>query len=73
MTEQITLGLRRHALLLYEIEDDARIEVAASAAHRKAVERGEAHGRCHALAPMHRAHAGPATEMRHYHATVGDD
>ena len=39
----------------------------------KAVERGKAHGRCHALAPMHRAHAGAAAEMGDDDAALGRD
>ena len=71
MIEQVAYGLRRHALLLDQVENDARIEVAARRAHWQAIECGEAHGRCHALAPVHRAHAGAAAEMGDHDATVG--
>ena len=73
MIEQVAYGLRRHALLLDQVEDNARIQVAAPGAHHKTIERGEAHGRCHALAPMHRAHAGAAAEMGDNDATIGRD
>ena len=71
MIQQVAYRRRRHALLLYQVENDARIEVAAAAAHRQAIECGEAHGRCDAFAPVHRAHAGAAAEMGDDHATIG--
>ncbi len=71
MVKQVAYGPRRHAVLLDQIEDNPRIQVAAPAAHREAVKRGEAHGRGHALAPVYRAHAGSAAEMGDNDATLG--
>src|ERR1022692_395429 len=73
MIQQVAYRLRRHTLFLDQVENDARIEVAATAAHWKAIECGEAHGRRHALAPVHRAHAGAAAEMGDHNATVSFD
>src|ERR1019366_6903065 len=70
MIQQVAYRLRRHTFLLDQVENDARIEVAATAAHWQAIECGEAHGRCHTLAPVHRAHAGAAAEMGDHHATI---
>ena len=61
----------RHTFLLYQVENDARIEFAAAAAHRQTIECGEAHGRRHALAPMHRAYACAAAEVGDHYATIG--
>jgi hypothetical protein len=57
--------------LLHHIEDDTRIEVGATRAHREAVERCKSHGRPHAPAPLRRAHAGLAAEMGDHAATLG--
>ena len=70
MIQQVAYRLRRHTFFLDQVENDARIEVAATAAHWKAIECGEAHGRCDALAPVHRAHAGAAAEMGDHNATI---
>ena len=59
------------SFFLYQVENDARIEVAATATHRKAIERSEAHGRRHAFAPVHRAHAGAAAEVGDSYAAIG--
>ena len=70
MIQQVAYRLRRHTLFLDQVENDARIEVAATAAHWKAIECSKAHGRCHALSPVHRAHAGAAAEMGDHNATI---
>src|ERR1035437_8089546 len=70
MIQQVAYRRRRHTFLLYQVENDARVEVAAAASHWQAIECGEAHGRCDALAPVHRAHAGAAAEMGDHHATI---
>src|ERR1039458_6512901 len=70
MIQQVAYRLRRHTFFLDQVENDARIEVAATAAHWKAIECSKAHGRCDALAPVHRAHAGAAAEMGDHNATI---
>ena len=70
MIQQVAYRLRRHTFFLDQVENDARIEVAAAAAHWQAIECGEAHGRCHTLASVHRTHAGAAAEMGDHHATI---
>ena len=69
--EQIAHLGRGHALLLHQVENDTRIEVAAPAAHGQAIERRKAHGRRHALAAMDRTQARAAAEMGHDDATIG--
>ena len=69
--EQIAHLGRGHPLLLHQVENDARIEIAAAAAHGQAIERRKAHGRRHALAPMDRTQAGAAAEMGHDNAAIG--
>src|SRR6266704_1728018 len=71
MVKQIADLLCGHPALLDQVENDARVQVAATAAHRKAIECGKPHGRCHALALIHRAHAGAATEMGDDDAAIG--
>src|SRR5664279_2647356 len=70
MIQQVAYRRRRHTFLLDQVENDARIEVAATATHWQAIECGEAHGRCHTLASVHRTHAGAAAEMGDHHATI---
>ena len=62
---------RGHPLLLHQVENDARIEVAAPAAHGQAIERRKAHGRRYALALMDRTQACAAAEMGHDNTTIG--
>ena len=73
MVEQIADRLCGHPVLLDQVENDAGVEVAAAATNRKTIECRKAHGRCHALALIHRAHAGAATEMGDNHATISSD
>jgi hypothetical protein len=53
----------RHAFLLHQIEHDSRVETAAAPAHDQSIERRESHRRGDALALLHGAHAGAATEV----------
>ena len=52
-------------------QQHARIERAAARAHRQALDRGEAHGRRHALAVVHRAHARAVAEVEDDRAARG--
>ena len=47
-----------------QIEHDAGVQLTAARAHRQSIQRGEAHRAVHAAPRGHRAHAGPAAEMR---------
>ena len=58
--------------VLKEIEDDTGVERSGPCSHAEAVEGREAERTVHALAVLHRAHAGAAAEMRDDHAAAGD-
>ena len=61
---------RGHLLLVHQIEEDARVELAAARAHRQAVECGEAHRRGDALAFTDCAHRRAVTQMRDHDPAV---
>src|ERR1019366_1071680 len=71
IVEKIAHGFRIHFLLVEKIKHDSRIEGAATPAHRKAIERGKAHGRRDAFAIFHGTHAGAAAKMGNHDPAHG--
>ena len=72
LVEEVGDLLGAHLLLGHQIEQHARIELAAARAHRQAVERGEAHGRGDRAAVLDRAHRGAVAEMGDDHVLARD-
>ena len=71
LVEQAGQCMTVHALLLDQVEQHARIQIAAARAHHQAVEGGEAHARGDAPALPHGAHAGAVAQMEDDHPAVG--
>ena len=65
VVEQALRLLRAHALLLNEVEHNARIDLAGAGAHRQSIERRKAHRALDALPVLQRAHGGAAAQMGH--------
>ncbi len=72
LVEEVRDLLGGHLLVGHQIEQHARVELAAARAHRQAVERGEAHGRGHRSPVLDRAHRGAVAEMRDDHVLARD-
>ena len=70
--EEVDQRVRRHPLLLDQVQHHTGIELAAAGAHRQPVERGEPHRRCDRDPASHRASRAAIAEMRYDHPAVGD-
>ena len=70
--EEVYQLVRRHPLLLKEIQHHARVQLAATGTHRQPVERGEPHCRGNRNPVPHCASRAAIAEMRHDDATLGN-
>ena len=65
LIDQLLDRTRVHLQHVLQIENHTRVEAAAARAHRKAVDRSEAHRACDAASPRQRAHARAVAQVEH--------
>src|SRR5690606_4588277 len=70
LIKQVLQLVRRHAVMLQEVKEDARIDGSATCSHDKPVQRGKSHGGVKAMAMPHSAQARAIAEMGNHSALI---